>query len=177
MASAFLCTSALAEEAKGDAPQASAEKKSADSAATDNKRPGSGPNPYADCGIGAALFTETKWAAVTSNVIWDLGITAITSATASPQTCSGKQLAAATFIHQTYPKLVEETAVGGGEHLSAVLQIMDCDASRHGKAILQIRADMAQEVKGAAYTGQSRTDRAAGMYSIIDRAVSAHCSV
>ena len=37
-----------------------------------NKTAGSGPNPYTDCGIGAALFSDTHWAAVTSNVIWDL---------------------------------------------------------------------------------------------------------
>ena len=47
----------------------------------DPKAPGSGPNPYTDCGIGAALFPNTHWAAATSNVIFDLGITAITSAT------------------------------------------------------------------------------------------------
>jgi hypothetical protein len=38
---------------------------------------GSGPNPYSDCGIGAALFKDTEWAAVTSNVTWDLGTTEI----------------------------------------------------------------------------------------------------
>ncbi len=48
-----------------------------------NKAPGSGPNPFSDCGIGAALFKDTKWAAVSSNVIWDIGTTAVTSATAS----------------------------------------------------------------------------------------------
>ena len=35
-------------------------------------------NPYTDCGIGAALFPNTNWAAVTSNVIWDAGTTAVT---------------------------------------------------------------------------------------------------
>ncbi|MBI3771765.1 MAG: hypothetical protein HY272_03590 [Gammaproteobacteria bacterium] len=41
-------------------------------------------NPWLDCGIGAMIFTETKWAAVTSNVIWDLGTTAVTSGASTP---------------------------------------------------------------------------------------------
>src|SRR5688572_5993856 len=45
-----------------------------------SKAPGAGPNPFSDCGIGAALFPKTGWAAVTSNVIWDIGTTALTSA-------------------------------------------------------------------------------------------------
>ena len=87
----------------------------------EHKVAGSGPNPYSDCGIGAALFTETKWAAVTSNVIWDLGITAITSATASPETCSGKKVETAQFIIDNYDNLAEETAKGQGTHLIAML--------------------------------------------------------
>ena len=50
-------------------------------------KPGSGPNPFSDCGIGAALFPDTSWAAVTSNITWDIGTTALTSATMSPGTC------------------------------------------------------------------------------------------
>ena len=46
-------------------------------------------NPYTDCGIGAALFPNTNWAAVTSNATWDAGTTAVISATASEDTCSG----------------------------------------------------------------------------------------
>ena len=66
-----------------------------------NDQAGSGPNPFTDCGIGAALFPDTHWAAVTSNVIWDVGTTALTSATASPETCSGAKVEAAMFINET----------------------------------------------------------------------------
>ena len=47
------------------------------------KKQGSGPNPYVECGIGAAIFPEVHWAAATSNVTWDLGSTALTSAISS----------------------------------------------------------------------------------------------
>ena len=141
-----------------------------------DKTPGSGPNPYTDCGIGAALFTETKWAAVTSNVIWDLGLTAITSATASPQTCSGKTVAAALFIHHTYDKLAEETASGQGEHLTTVLNIFECDSTRHAIAVQQIRGAMGHAVATPNYIDQSHIDKAFNYYSIVDKAVSASCS-
>ena len=57
------------------------------------------PSPYPDCGIGAALF-ENNTGATISNVIWDLGTTALTSATASPETCEGFNPDAAAFIEK-----------------------------------------------------------------------------
>lgn len=141
-----------------------------------DKTPGSGPNPFADCGIGAALFTETKWAAVTSNVIWDVGTTAITSATSSPQTCSGKQVVAALFIRDTYANLAEETALGQGEHLTTVLNIFGCDSVRHPTAAQLIRSEMGQAVATPGYIDQSQIDKASNFYSIIENAVSASCS-
>ena len=144
-----------------------------DSAAA--KKPGAGPNPYSDCGIGAALFRDIKWAAVTSNVIWDLGTTAITSATASPQTCTGKNVTAAKFIIDTYTRLAEETASGQGEHLTTVLNIFECDRARHAGAISQIRGAMKANVSSSGYFDQSETDRAYRLYTIIDNAVGTTC--
>ena len=141
-----------------------------------DKTPGSAPNPYTDCGIGAALFKETKWAAVTSNIIWDLGSTAITSATASPQTCSGKKIEAALFIHHTYDKLAEETASGKGEHLTTVLNIFECDSAHHANAVHQIRGEMGHAVATPNYIDQSHIDKASNFYSIVEKAVSASCS-
>jgi hypothetical protein len=138
---------------------------------------GSGPNPFSDCGVGAALFPETKWAAVTSNIIWDIGITGIVSATASPQTCSGKKVAAAVFISNTYASLAEEAAAGQGEHLASVLNIMECNAARHDAAIANVRDAMTQVVASPAYAEQSRIEKASKFYDIVETAVSASCSV
>jgi hypothetical protein len=141
-----------------------------------SKEPGSGPSPYTDCGIGAALFPETHWAAVTSNVIWDLGATAITSATSSPQTCSGKQVKAALFIGNTYEELAEETAAGQGEHLTTVLNLFACDAARHAGAIKQVRSEMAQAVATPNYMNQTRLQKAALYYFAVERAANRNCS-
>lgn len=149
--------------------------------ADNTKQTGSGPNPYRDCGIGAALFPDTHWAAITSNVIWDLGITALTSATASPETCSGKKVAAAKFISETYASLVDETARGGGEHVTAVLEIYGCAANTHEAVTAAVRQEMAQRVAMQQYTHMSKGEKAEQYYLILDRKVqqgfAASCAV
>lgn len=144
---------------------------------TDSKAPGSGPNPFTDCGIGAALFPNTKWAAVTSNVIWDVGITAVVSATASPQTCSGKKMTVALFINDTYENLAEEAAKGQGEHLVTALNIFGCDSARQANAIQEIRSVMGQAVASPDYVNLTHLEKAADFYSIANGAVSRTCGV
>lgn len=142
-----------------------------------DKKAGSGPNPYRDCGIGAALFANTAWAAVTSNVIWDLGITALTSATSSPETCSGKNIQTAQFVIDNYDSLIEETAKGQGEHLVAVLDIQGCDVNDRQAAISSIRGNVVNTVSSEGYENQKMVDRATIYYNAIESAVSTSCSV
>ncbi len=141
-----------------------------------DKTPGSGPNPYVDCGIGAALFPTVHWAAVTSNVIWDLGTTALTSATASPETCSGKRLEAALFINDTYDNLAEDIARGDGQHLATVLNILECDAARQGDAIANARGAMASAVGDETYLNMSHLEKAAQLFIIMDHSTTRSCS-
>lgn len=143
----------------------------------DSKKPGSGPNPFTHCGIGAALFPDTNWAAVTSNVIWDAGTTAVTSATASPQTCSGKHIVAAMFINDTYDKLAEETARGEGEHLVTVLNILECSGAHQARAIEATRSALGKVIAQPGYATQDRTEKASQFYDAVDAAVTANCAV
>ena len=140
------------------------------------KAVGSGPNPYRDCGIGAALFPETHWAAVISNATWDLGTTAVTSATSSPETCSGANVQTAQFIIDHYDNLVEETAKGQGEYLTAVLDIQGCDTRMQPGAIESIRTEMAENVGSKAYSGQDQVEKATDYYNAVGAALSSSCS-
>lgn len=135
----------------------------------DNKAPGSGPNPYRDCGIGASLFSNTGWAAVTSNVIWDLGLTALTSATSSPQTCNGKQSKVAQFIADTYVSVVDETARGSGEHLTAMLELYECKVESHGDIVAAIRGEVGQGVAAPTYAAFTLNEKAEQYYLIVNR--------
>lgn len=65
-------------------------------------------NAFSQCGIGAAIFTKNETAAIISNIIWDLGTTAFSSQTSSPESCSGASTTAALFINETYPVLEEQ---------------------------------------------------------------------
>lgn len=137
-----------------------------------NKPVGSGPNPYVDCGIGASLFPDTHWAAVTSNIIWDAGTTALTSATASPETCQGSKVVAAKFINETYPNVIEQTANGQGSHLSAMLEIFGCSADSHAGIIQSVRSEMGQKVSAEGYTSMGQLQKSAEYYGVVYSAVS-----
>jgi len=142
-----------------------------------DKKAGSGPNPYRDCGIGAALFTDTAWAAVTSNVIWDLGLTALTSATSSPETCSGRNIQTAQFIIDNYGNLIEESAKGEGENLSAVLDIQGCGAAHRSTAVSQIRDNISIVINSDQYLDQELAGKASDLYLIVTSAALTSCSV
>ncbi|MDZ7924419.1 MAG: DUF3015 family protein [Marinagarivorans sp.] len=131
------------------------------------KPTGSGPNPFSDCGIGAALFPNTPAGAVISNIIWDVGTTAVTSATASPETCSGKNVKAAAFIYETYDSLVEDTARGEGDHLSTLLEILDLEGSQKDSVAASIRAELATLVSADDYAKKSQLEKANDLYNIL----------
>jgi hypothetical protein len=138
-----------------------------------DKQVGSGPNPYSDCGIGAALFPEHKVLAVTSNVIWDIGTTAVTSATASPETCSGKKATAAKFILESYESLAEETARGQGEHLAALMNILEVDAAKQAGVIANLRAQMSEKVTQPGYNSANKLDKSNDYYTSVMTALTA----
>ncbi len=131
------------------------------------KKPGSGPNPYTDCGIGASLFPDTPWAAVTSNVTWDAGTTALTSATASPETCNGKDVEVAEFIYRSYDSLVEDTARGEGEYLTSLLNIMQVQESFRGEVVDSIRSKMLSNIIQDTYMAMDDVEKSTQYYNIV----------
>ncbi|MGH1374389.1 MAG: DUF3015 family protein [Cellvibrionaceae bacterium] len=127
---------------------------------------GSGPNPFSDCGIGAAIF-ENNVAAAISNVIWDVGTTAVTSATASPETCNGKEVEAAAFIFESYEDLVAESSVGEGEHLNSLMDILSVSDSAKADVVTEVRASLAALISDAAYSSQDSVQRAENFYNSV----------
>lgn len=142
-------------------------------AATSSFNVSAGPNPFSDCGIGAALFKDTKWAAVSSNIIWDIGLTAITSATASPETCSAANVETAKFIIDNYDNLAENIAEGEGEHLNAMYDIVNIEKDSHQAITAQIRKQMAETVSSDNYQALSLKDKASKLYEIVNTTTSA----
>jgi len=118
-------------------------------------------NPWTDCGIGAMIFTSNGVAAAISNVIWDLGTTAVTSNVSSQNSCGSEQAKTAMFIQATLPVLEQEVATGEGEYLTAMLELRGCEASSHTAIINAVRKDIAQKP----------TESAEELYNILENRV------
>lgn len=134
-------------------------------------------NPYVDCGIGAALFPNTDWAAVTSNVIWDAGTTAVISATASEDTCSGGDVATAQLIHDKFELLETDLMLGYGDNLNALTASLDCEVS--GALTASISSDMKSVISDSSYSKNSRIEKSISFYEALqsNKEVKNSCSV
>ena len=127
--------------------------------------PAKAANPYSDCGIGAAIFPDNGAAATISNVIWDVGSTAITSATLSPDTCSAGSADTAKFILETIDNLESDIAMGKGEHVDALAGLMQCDASID---VANVAAEgYSAFVASDEYQSASQMDKASAMYNTL----------
>lgn len=131
-------------------------------------------NPWVDCGIGGMIFTETGWAAVVSNVIWDLGTTAVISDYSSQNTCGSKKAQSAMFIGATYANLSEDLVKGDGKHLRALLDIRGCEAASHDAIISAVRPQFTQSLRDAGYAAKTSVAKAEAMYDLFE-AQSAQC--
>ncbi|NQZ20969.1 MAG: DUF3015 family protein [Colwellia sp.] len=118
-------------------------------------------NPWTDCGIGAMIFTSNGAAAAISNVIWDLGTTAVTSNISSQNACASEQAKTAMFIQATLPILEQEVAIGEGEYVTAMLELRGCAATSHTAIINAVRKDIAQK----------STENAEELYNVLENQV------
>lgn len=140
--------------------------------------PGTGPNPYADCGIGAAIFPTSDIGAAISNVIWDVGTTAVVSATASPETCQGSSAATAKLIFDAFPEIADETARGTGQHLAAILEIQQCTATDHPTIADGIREGFKDQLSEDGYQDKTRLEKSQAYYSLVtEQTTIAGCGV
>jgi len=134
-------------------------------------------NPWTECGIGAMIFTENKPLAVISNVIWDLGTTAVTSAGLSKNTCGGSNVVAAAFIQNGYANLEEETVIGNGQHLSALLNVFGCESTSHQAVSQGLRAELNGAMQQEEYMDKSTTEKAEAYYFMVKEQASGQCKV
>lgn len=123
-------------------------------------------NPWKDCGIGAIIFDDNGTAAALSNIIWDLGTTAVTSASASEDSCKGNKVVAAQFINETYASIEQDLVKGNGEHLSAMLTLMSCSADSANI----IRSALATKLENDDFVNSSKEIKAESLYKITDAA-------
>lgn len=132
-------------------------------------------NLWVECGLGGAIGSlvkdknpgAAKVLATITNVTWDLGTTATSSAVSTPDLCANKQVAAAKFITDTYASLEIETAKGEGQNLTALLDIVDVDVAQRAEVIAALRAGLAQGVATPGFSAQSNVEKAQGYYAVL----------
>lgn len=131
-------------------------------------------NLWRECGIGGMIFSEIGWAAIISNIIWDLGTTATTSEISSEGTCQGKKANTAQFVNTTYANLEEETAVGSGAHLDTMFNIIGCDDSARSEIIDSLRSNLQNEISSADYAKKTKSEKAESYYNGLMNNVEKH---
>lgn len=132
---------------------------------------------YTDCGLGGLLVPKTPWAAVLTNIIWDLGTTAITSELSSPESCKGGQAKTAALIYQTLPSLERELAAGGGEHVDALLTVGNCSVESQAAVTAEVRQNFGAVVGQASYSTQTREQKAEALYNVFTSSAAQSCSI
>jgi hypothetical protein len=141
----------------------------------------SGKNAWTQCGIGAAIFPSYGWAAAIINVVWDMGSTATTSSSSSPSQCAGKGSAVGQLIFENYANVEEETAVGEGEHLNAMMTILGCDSSIQSALIQDVRTDFLKDAQSASFSKKSNVEKTESLFNnVMDKASNKYvqyCSV
>jgi len=107
-----------------------------------------------------------------------LGSYAFTSATLSEDTfCSEKIASTASFINDSYPALVEDTARGNGKHLVAVLELAGCDSRGQSAVIPMLRADLAEAISAANYDSSSYTQKVYNLYKSVNLHAQNACTI
>ena len=115
---------------------------------------------YKECGLGGMIFTDTPVAAAVSNIIWDLGTTAVSSNISSDENCEGGKAKVAAFISKSYDDLELEIASGEGKYVDTL-------ATMTNKDISEIRAEFTELVASNEYSELSQTKKVEKLYNIV----------
>lgn len=128
---------------------------------------------YTDCGIGGVIFSETSWAAVSSNIIWDFGTTAAISDASSAENCKGGKAQTAAYVFHSYAQLEQDLARGQGEHLDTLMASAGCSAAAQPQVMGALRTGLAARVASPGYATASRDDNVRAMLNTLDTQVGA----
>ncbi|MFQ3190436.1 MAG: hypothetical protein ACI936_001568 [Paraglaciecola sp.] len=133
-------------------------------------------NPWQDCGLGAMVFPDNGVAAAISNVIWDLGTTAVTSASASKDNCNATRVQTARFITESLPNLEEDIVKGEGQHLTAMLNLMGCEVAQQSVVRTAIRNDFSSAMSLTTYSKMDVQQKAESLFNVAENAAIGSCT-
>lgn len=140
-------------------------------------------NAWTDCGIGGIIAdaafdkgsSEARITALILNITWDFGTTALTSHTASPDTCANRAGAVAAFVGENYETLAKQTAQGEGDHLTALLGFAGCQETQMAASTSMLRNEIAGQISNSDYSQWSQNQKAEAYYQAVMN-TSAQCN-
>ncbi|WP_299776036.1 DUF3015 family protein [uncultured Tateyamaria sp.] len=117
-------------------------------------------NPWQECGIGAIVFPDNGAASAISNIIWDLGTTAVSTALSSPDQCQGATVQVAAFVSQGYDHISRETVVGDGMYLQTLMDGINCDPAIQPALLADVRDDFAAQLQDPDFSAKDDSGKA-----------------
>lgn len=137
-------------------------------------------NPWTNCGLGAMIFNNESMnmpiLAIISNVTFDYGTTAVTSATITPGSCAGKNKEVAFLINKSYEELIEESALGYGNQFESMLNTLECEETKHSEVESAFRNELSKTVSSDTYSTQTRNEKVVDYYNLLINQTNSHCS-
>ena len=119
-----------------------------------------GVNPWQECGIGAMVFPDNGAASAISNIVWDLGTTAVSTALSSPDQCQGATVQVAAFVSRGYDHIARETVVGDGEYLRTLMGGINCDPAIQPALLADVRDGFAAQLQDADFLAKDGSGKA-----------------
>ena len=131
---------------------------------------------YTDCGIGGLIGSAigsdedsvANVAAVVTNITFDLGTTAISSNTTSPDTCARGKERTAAFIYESYDSLEADLASGHGVYLDGLAALAGYEGDTRDRFVAGVRSGFARLVAAPEYPKQDRFAKSEALYNLVN---------
>jgi len=127
---------------------------------------------YVGCGlggmIGSAVDEETpsQVLAISTNIFFDLGITASISYYSSDDTCYNNKAVTVAFINQSYEKLEKEIAMGKGKYFDALAALAVGQEGSSDEYQAKVRQQFSEVVADESYLQLSRVEKVEKLFYI-----------
>lgn len=120
---------------------------------------------YTNCGLGGAIFPngDQPVAPVIVNILVS-SPTVLTQGLLLPDSCSGAGAVSARMMHAAYPQFEVDVAIGEGEYITSLMNVMGCDEAVRPALIADMRTNLNDNMSDVTYASMDDADKARDMY-------------
>lgn len=120
---------------------------------------------FTNCGLGGAIFPDGDQpvAPVIVNILVS-SPTVLTQGLLLPDSCSGAGGVSARMMHAAYPQFEVDVAVGEGEYITSLMNVMGCEEAVRPAIIADMRTNLTDSMSEPTFVSMDDTDKARDMY-------------